>query len=59
MIDSRLDKLMKGGIRRNQVTALTREIDETNLESGQQETVQEELVRARCSVHVFPRGTPQ
>jgi SNF2 family DNA or RNA helicase len=47
VIDSRLDQLMKGGIRRNYVDALTREIDEADLETGQRETVQEELEAAR------------
>jgi ERCC4-related helicase len=47
VIDSRLDQLMKGGIRRNQVQALAREIDAADLETSQRDVVQEELEAAR------------
>jgi ERCC4-related helicase len=47
VIDSRLDKLMKGGIRRSQVVLLTHEIETADLEGGQKETVQEELEATR------------
>ncbi|HET6840594.1 MAG TPA: hypothetical protein VFK06_02765 [Candidatus Angelobacter sp.] len=47
VIDSRLDSLMKGGISRNNVHALAREIGEADLEGGQRETVQEELESTR------------
>jgi superfamily II DNA or RNA helicase len=43
VIDSRLDGLMKGGIRRNQTETLAREIENADLASGQRETVNEEL----------------
>lgn len=47
VIDSRLDGLMKGGIRRSQAESLVREIEQADLESGQRETVQEELEATR------------
>lgn len=47
VIDTRLDGLMKGGIRRRDADELVREIETADLESGQKETVQEELEAAR------------
>ncbi len=43
VIDSRLDALMKDGIRRKKVNALELEIDSADLEKEQRETVDEEL----------------
>ncbi len=47
VIDSRLDRLMKGGIRRNQAESLAQEIEQTDLDSGQREIVNEELESTR------------
>ena len=43
VIDSRLDTLMKGGIRRGQIDALEQEIDTADLEKDKRETVEDEL----------------
>jgi superfamily II DNA/RNA helicase len=47
VIDSRLDHLMKAGIRRKDADALVRDIENADLEAGQRETVQEELEATR------------
>jgi superfamily II DNA or RNA helicase len=47
VIDSKLDGLMKGGIRRSEVSDLENKIDSADLEKGQRETVEEELEAAR------------
>jgi superfamily II DNA or RNA helicase len=47
VIDSKLDSLMKGGIRRSEVDDLTTKIDTADLEKEQRETVDEELEAAR------------
>jgi SNF2 family DNA or RNA helicase len=43
VIDSRLDTLMKDGIRRKKINALELEIDSADLEKEQRQTVEEEL----------------
>ncbi|MBX5497306.1 MAG: helicase, partial [Bryobacteraceae bacterium] len=43
VIDSRLDAIMKGGIRRNQIDDLEREIQAADLEKDRRQTVEEEL----------------
>lgn len=43
VIDSRLDALMKGGIRRAQIDALEQEIETADLEKDKRQTVEEEL----------------
>ena len=47
VIDSRLDSLMKGGIRRNDVDALTGEIESADLEQEKRAAVEEELESTR------------
>jgi len=47
VIDSRLDKLMKAGIRRERVSQMVSEIEAVNLEAEHKRTVQEELEEAR------------
>ena len=47
VIDSKLDGLMKNGIRRADVDDLKKQIDSADLEGGQRETVEEELEATR------------
>jgi superfamily II DNA/RNA helicase len=47
VIDSKLDDLMKGGIRRSDVNQLVQSIDTANLEKDCRDTVEEELEVAR------------
>jgi superfamily II DNA or RNA helicase len=47
VIDSRLDKLMGSGIRREQIEQMEREINSADLEAEQKQIVQEELEAAR------------
>ena len=47
VIDSRLDALMKGGIRRKEIGTLEREIESADLEKEQREAVQSELEATR------------
>lgn len=47
VIDSRLDTLMKGGIRRNDVETLEHEIESADLEQEKREAVEEELEGTR------------
>jgi SNF2 family DNA or RNA helicase len=47
VIDSKLDGLMKNGIRRAEVDDLKKQIDSADLEGGQRETVEEELEATR------------
>src|SRR5947199_1243929 len=47
VIDNRLDGLMKGGIRRKDADVLAQQIETADLESGEKETVQDELEAAR------------
>jgi hypothetical protein len=47
VIDSRLNSLMKGGIRRSEISTLTRQIEDASLESDKRQDVQEELEAER------------
>jgi superfamily II DNA or RNA helicase len=47
VIDSKLDDLMKGGIRRSDVNSLVESIDTADLEEERRETVEEELEATR------------
>jgi len=47
VIDSKLDELMKGGIRRSDVNQLVESIDAADLEKDRHDTVQDELEAAR------------
>ncbi len=47
VIEGRLEKLMKNGIRRRDLPVLEQQIRDANIETGQRETMQEELEVAR------------